>query len=89
MSDALGFRVVATNLPEQVKPVEIPDAPEVAAAKARLFALQEEHIAKLRMAPEEMKEESKEEVKDETKADLDAMATTITPAADEAKPSEI
>lgn len=51
VSDGLGFRVAATNVPEQVKPVDIPDAPDVAEAKAKLFALQEEHKAKLKDAP--------------------------------------
>lgn len=53
VADALGFRVLATNVPEQVKPVEIPDAPEVAEAKAKLFALQQEHIAKVKAAAQE------------------------------------
>lgn len=53
VSDALGFRVAATNVPEQVKPVEIPDAPEVAEAKAKLFALQQEHIEKVKAAESE------------------------------------
>lgn len=50
VADALGFRAVATNVPQQVQPVEIPDAPEVAEAKAKLFALQREHIEKVKAA---------------------------------------
>lgn len=32
-----GFRVAASNIPQQVQPVEIPDSPEVAAAKEKFF----------------------------------------------------
>jgi hypothetical protein len=42
-----GFRVAATNLPVQPEPAYIPDSPEVAEAKSKLFQAQAEHIAKL------------------------------------------
>lgn len=62
VSDALGFRVAATNIPQQVQPVEIPDAPDVAEAKAKLFALQREHIAKVAASASSSSAAEEEEV---------------------------
>ncbi|XP_063704226.1 cuticle protein 6-like [Culicoides brevitarsis] len=53
VADALGFRIAATNIPKQVEPAYIPDAPEVAEAKAKLFALQKEAAEKAAASPAE------------------------------------
>uniref|UniRef100_A0A336M801 CSON012403 protein n=1 Tax=Culicoides sonorensis TaxID=179676 RepID=A0A336M801_CULSO len=51
VSDALGFRIAATNIPKQVEPAYIDDAPDVAEAKAKLFALQAEASQKAAESP--------------------------------------
>ena len=53
VSDAFGFRVVATNLPEQQKPVEIPDSDEIAAAKKVHFKAHKDAIDLLNKAKTE------------------------------------
>lgn len=54
MSDALGFRVAATNLP---KAVDIPDSLEIAEAKKQHFKAHEEHIQLLAKSKDEEKNE--------------------------------
>lgn len=62
VSDALGFRVAATNLPVApvpppaplpVSPVPVEDTPEVAAAKAAHLSVLKEEEAKAAAAPED------------------------------------
>lgn len=51
VADGLGFRIAATNIPQQVQPAYIPDSPEVAEAKSKLFALQKEAAEKAAASP--------------------------------------
>jgi Insect cuticle protein len=52
VADGLGFRVAATNLPVAAKAVDIPDSPEIAEEKRKLFALQKEAAEKAAASPE-------------------------------------
>lgn len=54
MSDALGFRVAATNLP---KAVDIPDSLEIAEAKKQHFKAHQDHIELLAKSKDETKTE--------------------------------
>lgn len=54
VSDALGFRVVATNLP---KAVDIPDSLEIAEAKKQHFKAHQDHIELLAKSKDETENE--------------------------------